>query len=868
MGGLADGFGICPAVVPVLVGPLQVLLTILPGLLLALIGGLFGLLKPSGMKNLLLLLWRQKIAVASIAAIATGLYFGAKKIWPRGVAGVVMSAQQGSDWPTARGDLTRCAAVVGSASPTRDELKWSYRPSDEGFLASPAVVGNRVYISSAQLGAFSKSGAIHCLDADTGAVVWTSRPTDYRPTFSSPVIAGDYLVCGEGLHDTRDARVVCLDLRDQGKVLWTFRTNNHVECTPVVANGRVYFGAGDDGVYCLDLQPGPDGQAKLHWHKPPEQFPDSETSLAVHDGKVYVGLGNDGAALVVLDAVTGDELHRLKMPYPVFSPPSIAGGKLYLGMGNGDYVKPGKGGAVVCLNLKTLKTEWTYDLPQTVLGAVAVKDDKLYFGCNDGQVYCLSRAGKLIKQFNAFAPIKTSPAVTDAHVFVVTDAGLLFALDRHSFEPEWQFRLGTDGLFISSPVVARGHVYVGTEKEGLLCVGKPASSKRTPRWSAPLGGPGVAGNSDSSPIAEAGEIYWIYQASDSDKNSLGAITGPVAVWDDRIYVARSRGLECLPIEKEGRTPPRPVWTFPVDGQVLGSPVVLGNTVAFVTAARNENPGQLYLLDRATGTARAQRVLGATSHLLTATPHQFLVEQGALKLEIPAGLASYDEHGNHQWTASISMVSAVASNDSMILAVAGEIIIALDRASGRTLWFASVPHFCNETPLFDKRSFLLMTWKGLESRSLIDGQVLTSWTIAGKREETTHGLPLPLAVNELAVAERRVLVVNHEGEVVVFDRDTGKITCRAPGALPGQAPLVSRGKVIYAAAGRLLTFTLNQQPATPELWLDLSALPPILSLSQQQMLRGKPLPTGPLVLRDSRLFTVLPGRGLACLGGAK
>src|SRR5262245_45270380 len=213
MAGLAEGIGICPAVVPVLVGPLQVLLTILPGLLLALAGGVLALFKPSGMKNAVVLLWRQKIAVGAVAGISIGLYVGAKHIWPRSPAGNALTALPGEDWPTARGGVGRCGAVPDTPSPTRNPLLWSYRSGDQSFLSSVAVLGNLVYIASANIG-ISKSGAIHCLNADDGSLVWTSAHADYRPTFSSPVISGDYLVCGEGLHDTRDARVVCLDRHD------------------------------------------------------------------------------------------------------------------------------------------------------------------------------------------------------------------------------------------------------------------------------------------------------------------------------------------------------------------------------------------------------------------------------------------------------------------------------------------------------------------------------------------------------------------------------------------------------------------------------------------------------------------------------
>lgn len=846
MGGFGQGFNICPAVVPVLVGPLQVLLTILPGLLLALAGGLFALFKPSGLKSAAQLLWRQKVAVACLAAMSIGIVYGVKQIWPRGDAGPITTAQGGNDWPTARGDVTRCAVVAGSASPTREQLIWSRRPEDGGVLASPAVVGNRVYITTARLG-ISKSGAICCLDADTGAVVWTSNVAGFRPTFSSPVVAGDYLVCGEGLHDTRDARVVCLR-RDNGNVVWTFATKNHVECTPVVAAGRVYVGAGDDGVYCLDLKPGADGQAVVHWHKTPENFPDAETSLAVHDGKVYVGLGNAGLALVVLDALSGAELHRLEMPYPVFSPPAIADGKLYVGMGNGDYVKPGDGGAVVCIDLKAMKTAWKYELPQTVLGAVAIKDDNLFFGCNDGAVYCLSRAGKLVKQVSAFAPIKTSPAVSDAHVFIVTETGMLFAFDRHTLEPVWETRLGTDGLFISSPVVARGHVYVGTETDGLLCVGKPPSSKRSPFWSAPLGGPGVAGNGDGSAIPEEGEVRWQHPAADAKSNPVATAAAPPALWEDRMYVpiasASWRGLECVALDKDGRKAPQSLWKHDSKGEIIASPVVLGKTIVGVVGRPNAPDRHVFFLKRETGQLLVMLLLDAgASGILSATRQQVLLQDGVDRL------ASYDAQGTHQWSATVGQLAcAPAFNDALIMAVASKPAqaVALDRATGVELWRMALSHAPNATPILEHNKFLLPTVQGLESRSLIDGQLLTSW-------KAELGIPS----GELAVSGALVVFVNQKGEVIAFDRNISKVTARVPGAVPGQTPVVSRGKVIVAAAGRLMTITLGQENPTPELWVDLARWAPSAGL-----------PTGPLILSGSQLFTVLPGRGVACLGEAK
>jgi outer membrane protein assembly factor BamB len=853
MGGLGEGSGICPGVVPVLVGPLQVLLTILPGLLVALAGGLIGLFKPSGLKNVLLLLWRQKVAVACLIALAGGLYVGAKHFWPR-ASRPVTQVQEGSDWPTARLDAQRTGAVPGSPSPTRPALVWSFRDGDEGFLSSPAVVGNRLYIASAQLGAFSKSGKIYCLDADTGAVVWSSAPPEYRPTFSSPVIAGDYLVCGEGLHDTRDARIICLDARD-GKVLWTFRTNNHVECTPVVADGRVYVGAGDDGYYCLDLKPGADGQATLHWHLPAEKYPDAETSLAVHEGKVYAGLGNNGAQLVVLDAVSGAELQRLKMPYPVFSPAAIADGKLYLGMGNGNYNVLGDGGAVRCLDLKTLNTLWSFALPRTVLGAVAVRDDKIYVGCGDEHLYCLSVEGKLIKKFHALAPIKTSPAVTDSHVYVVSDGGLLFALDRHTLEPAWDFRLGTRGIFFSSPVVARGHLYVGTQSDGvapvdgLLCLGKPASTKQTPRWGAPLGGPGVAGNSDRSLIPDEGALHWIYGEGRAESRPRSP---PIAVWDDALFVGRHdavKGVQCMPLENENREAPKPRWSAVTKHGVWRSPVVLGQVVACVDGGEHTPQRNLYFIERHSGAVRRTRDLApGASGVLTVTSQQILVQ------DAPGHLSSFDDEGEPQWIAAVGNIAhPPAANENLVLVVAQEPAqaVALDRATGEELWRVPLPRAASATPILEKKAFLLATSAGLQTHSLIDGQALA-----------TPLAELGTPSGELAIVGSMVVFVNTKGELVAFDRAENKVIARVAGAAPEQTPLVSRGKALYAAPGRLVTLSLDPD-ATPELWLSFEDLAKIANLPADR------LETSPtFVLRESRLFTAWPGVGLVCLGRPK
>jgi len=206
------------AVVPIL-PTLTSLAVIVPVLLLSILTALASLRKPDVARSVLRLVWRQKLQLL----IVVGLILGAVRTFgwvsARLTRSVAPAQRSGLDWPMHRGSVQRRGWVAGDKGPSRGGVVWSGGRPAEAFYASPAVVGNRVFC----VGSRNDAGRIYCWDADTGDRIWSNAPSDYRATFSSPVVAGDYLACGEGLHHTRLARVVCLDIRpgSEGQVLWT-----------------------------------------------------------------------------------------------------------------------------------------------------------------------------------------------------------------------------------------------------------------------------------------------------------------------------------------------------------------------------------------------------------------------------------------------------------------------------------------------------------------------------------------------------------------------------------------------------------------------------------------------------------------------
>ncbi|MGA2064956.1 MAG: PQQ-binding-like beta-propeller repeat protein [Thermoguttaceae bacterium] len=853
------------AVVPVLIGPLQVLMAILPWLLLSLGGLLVGMFRPRALWAGVKFLWRQKLAVGVLAAAVTGSVFLVRTI---SFAGPAPGSAEiaGEDWPVFRGDALRrgngggdpSATAVGTPPPADGGLVWSYAGP---FFASPAVVGNRLYVSSADKGPMCDRGAIYCLDADSGALVWKAAPRGYVATFSSPVVAGRFLVCGEGLHYTVNARVVCLDVLRQ-EVLWTYTTHGHVESTPCIDKGRVYVGAGDDGYYCLQLEPDAEGRAVVLWHAPTERCPDADTAPAVHDGRLVVGCGMYGNAICCLDADTGDELWRVPTPYPVFGAPTLVGGRVVLGMGNGNYEESaeevkrkvldtlkkqgktaeelaaaektlGPAGEVWCLDEKTGRVQWKFVAGDVVLGAVAASEDRLLFAASDGYVYALSTAGKELGRWNAHAPIVASPAVSGGLVYVVTKTGKLYGLRTDDLELAWEATLGFAGRFLSSPAVARGHVYVGSEQYGLLCVGRPGGRKQEPCWAGGLGGPGCGGTIDNQPLPDKGKFGWRFpKTEDSDQAPDVQFSAPPACLGGALYLpvhGGRNGLVCVREDPKRRNEPQEAWFAAAPNGVWLSPAAGSQAVYFVDGRKGDARRQLRCVSPADGSERWKLPVAADA------PGEFvLLEHGGLVADGPQQLSCFSENGEVAWRAECGAVCGVPAASEALLAVATDrppALLVLDCPSGATLWRMPLEAAPTAPPLVRKNTVYLGTKSGVAAFRLADG---------GRIWEAKSGPPS----TPLVLAKNRLAYVTAAGQLVVVGLEDGRVEKTLSGARAGIAPLASPGALVYAAKKGLMSYPSGG--GEPRLWMNTDWLGQL---------------TAPPVMANSRVYFATAKKGL-------
>ena len=141
---------------------------------------------------------------------------------------------------------------------------WAFQidPRLKGTYASNAVIdGDDVYAAFSGTNGYA---TVFRLDRKTGHKKWEffGKDDDLRQMISTPCLADGKLFFGEGFHYDKNCNVYCVDA-EKGEEVWRFKTAGQTESSPTVVNGKVYIGAGNDGLYCLDAKDG----SKV-WHYP------------------------------------------------------------------------------------------------------------------------------------------------------------------------------------------------------------------------------------------------------------------------------------------------------------------------------------------------------------------------------------------------------------------------------------------------------------------------------------------------------------------------------------------------------------------------------------------------------------------------
>jgi outer membrane protein assembly factor BamB len=427
-------------------------------------------------------------------------------------------------WATYRGNPQRTGNTDGIAGPEKPAVLWAVKSTDH-FLAAPVPVRDGIYVAG--IGAFNRPSVhLYPLAAKNPPVAeWTkSAPYLKLASVSSPAVAGEYLVFGDGLHQDAGGVLHCISAATS-KPLWELVMPGdliHLEGAPTVVGGKVFMGGGGAGAFCVELDKATlDGKdydlataAKMQDAKwtslvakyeeakaKKDEFampPDDSQLLKFAPKKLWqkgegkwhvdapVNVAGDAVfvptsyldkekvgerAVYALKTENGDTVWKKDLTFNPWGGATVAGDLVIVpGSSIGYYYKELRGakGDVTALDLKTGAPKWRKEIPTGgVLGCVAVSDGLAVCTATDGKVRAFKTAdGERAWLYDAKMPIFAPPAVAGGVAYAADLGGTVHAIDLKTGNAKWTFSIakevGAPGMVYGGVTVHGGKLFVAT----------------------------------------------------------------------------------------------------------------------------------------------------------------------------------------------------------------------------------------------------------------------------------------------------------------------------------------------------------------------------------------------------------------------
>lgn len=342
------------------------------------------------------------------------------------------------------------------------------------------------------------------------------------------------------------------------------------------------------GVYPATTKP---AVAGVEWRVPTGG--DVISSPTVAGGVVYIGSG-DGS-LYALDARTGAARWTFRTGSPVTTSAAVTDGRVYIGSRDGAYY------AVDALTGKEL---WRYrtgpDLPlpwghesgDHWTSSPTVAKGAVVFGGGDGSVYALdAEKGALRWRARTGGRVHGSPAIAGDRVVVGSFDGSIDSFSLATGKEQWRFatmgdtldsgKFGYDRRSIqSSPAIAKGLVFVGA-RDGVLYALDLATGKERWRFDHKISWVNATAAVSDGVVYTASSDAAFIQAVDAETgkerwraNAEVPVWSSPAIAGDYLYAGDWVGrVQCLD-RRDGKMQ----WKFRTGSMILSSPAVSGQLV--------------------------------------------------------------------------------------------------------------------------------------------------------------------------------------------------------------------------------------------------------------------------------------------------
>lgn len=298
--------------------------------------------------------------------------------------------------------------------------------------ATPIVSEGVVYVGA-------NDGVFHAFDAESGAQLWQDRTG--AEILAQALAVGDRVFIANG-----DGKVIAYTR--SGRRIWTFTAGDAVYSSPVFADGRVIFGCNDGRLYGVFADSG-----ELAWTCDDATY-SVESKPFVSGNKVYYGAWDEYVRCV--DTATGTLLwkqqgegSRVQSAKRYFSPadamPVVAGGRVFVA--DRDY-------RLAILNADSGERITALE----GVSAVGVSEDgaHVYVRKTNGDLVKMTMGGEVVWTCPAsLGAIPAAPIEKDGIVYVSSGTGLVSAISARWGRPLWQYRASPQ-LFVMCSVNCDG----------------------------------------------------------------------------------------------------------------------------------------------------------------------------------------------------------------------------------------------------------------------------------------------------------------------------------------------------------------------------------------------------------------------------
>jgi outer membrane protein assembly factor BamB len=258
--------------------------------------------------------------------------------------------------------------------------------------------------------------------------------------------------------------------------------------------------------------------------------------------------------------------------------------------------------------------KWKFATRGQLWAAPTVVDEVAYVGSRDGHLYAVdSQTGQEKWRFDAGRPVISTPAVADGTLYFGSGCVGIFcphrpgsdyyfyALDRQTGQEKWRFKTG--GGVASSPLVADGVLYFGSEDQHLYAVDRQTGQEkwRFKTEDGVSGSPALAdgiiyfgGGCADCKVSEDRHLYAVDSRTGQELwrfETGGWVESTPAVADGVIYF----GSEDFHVYAVDGQTGQEKWRFKTEGSVFDS-VAVSAGVVYV----GSRDGNLYAIDSQTG----------------------------------------------------------------------------------------------------------------------------------------------------------------------------------------------------------------------------------------------------------------------------